>query len=67
MNNSFKRYFTFWFTTIANGGDLRLVYLNNKDFYIKTSEAAKKHGPIIEDSSLGAKIEKIFASNFVTQ
>lgn len=61
INNSFQRYFTFWFAHFANGFDRNIVYLCEKDFYIRTKEAAIKHGPIIEDGGLKNKVEQIFA------
>lgn len=60
-NNSFERYFTFWFAHFANGFDRNVVYLYEKDYYVRTKEAAIKHGPIIEDRDLKQRVEQIFA------
>ena len=61
INNSFERYFTFWFAHFANGLDRNRIYLDEKDYYIRTKEVAMKHGPIIEDSRLKDKVERIFS------
>lgn len=60
IDNSFRRYFTFWFATLANGGEPTHVLIENKDFYIKTKEAAMKCGPVREDSSLSKFVENQF-------
>ena len=61
IDNSFERYFTFWFAHFANGLDRHSVPLSEKDYYIRTKEATIKHGPIIEDRNLKNKVEQIFA------
>lgn len=59
IDNSFERYFTFWFAHFANGFDKRTVYITEKDYYTRTKDAAIKHGPISERSDLKNKVKEI--------
>lgn len=58
--NPFNRYFTFWFSTLANGGEPKSVKISDKEFYIQTKKAAMEYGPIKEEFGLKGEVEKIY-------
>jgi predicted solute-binding protein len=62
IDNSQFRFFSFWFATIANGGDLRQVKLEDKENYIFTRNCAIEHGKIQEDYGLSNKVAEIYYS-----
>ena len=68
IDNSQFRFFSFWFTTFANGGDMRSVKIEDRENYIFTYNSAKKNGPITEGEgfSLGRRIESIYKSEINT-
>lgn len=64
IDNSFKRYFTFWFSTLANGGEPLSVKLEDRDFYILTKEAALSHGKVDQSNTVALSriIETIYTN-----
>lgn len=63
LKDSFERYFSFWFAHFANGGTRNLVYLDEKEFYVKTVDIAEKHGKVDEDWTLSEKIKNLIEAH----
>ncbi len=54
------RYFSFWYSTFANGGEPRYVLLEDKANYIFTKKIAQEGGSIKEGYDLAREVLEIW-------